>query len=110
MKTAPGRSRGAAQRKRPVDQLTGLPRQPKPDSSTTWSAESPIPAAYRLAWCPQNTSSPPPARTTRSLPAAPQRSQRSVISAATVMVGFDTKLRVIMHPLGLGGHHAATGG
>src|SRR5215475_624564 len=53
---------------------------------TTSSATVRIVASYARAWCPQNTRS-PPARRTRTLPCAPQRSHRSAAEGGSGFVG-----------------------
>src|SRR3569833_2204669 len=52
-------------------------------------------SAYRLAWCPQNTSSLPPARVKRSFPAALQRSHRSSAAVPATLPAGGVRVGVI---------------
>src|SRR4051794_5528814 len=64
------------------------PRQENSGSALYWTVIFTRSSAYLLAWCPQNTSSLPPANVKRSLPAALQRSHRSSAAGpATVPAG-----------------------
>src|SRR5689334_16857641 len=64
------------------------PRQENSGSALYWTVIFTRSSAYLLAWCPQNTSSLPPARVKRSFPAALQRSHRSSAAGpATVPAG-----------------------
>src|SRR3954470_21553009 len=68
--------------------IMSAPRQENSGSALYWTVIFTRSSAYLLAWCPQNTSSLPPARVKRSFPAALQRSHRSSAAGpATVPAG-----------------------
>src|SRR5258705_1883945 len=75
--------------------VSSCPRQLKSGSAMTSTAIFTRSGANLFAWCPQKISSPPPARTIRSLPAAEQRSQRSSAAGGAAASGGGVSVGVI---------------
>src|SRR5919107_1576276 len=75
--------------------IMSAPRQEKSGSAAYCTAIFTRSSAYRLAWCPQNTSSPPPARVKRSFPAALQRSHRSSAAGPATLPAGGVRVGVI---------------
>src|SRR5258706_16482399 len=75
--------------------ISSMPRQENSGSTATCTAIFTNLSAYLLAWCPQNTSSPPPAIMTRSLAAALHRSHRSSAPGKATVSGGGMRVGVI---------------